>query len=204
MSHQEADPTGTSHIHFPASTRHKKHLPASTLCLRGAGGKDNVCIRTGKSWLHTLGEEGEPPCCGVPGSSHPSAPEPSRAEENRSGCNMGSRNQLPALLTRLKQAQTPAMHPTRTPSTLPLGANPGEEAHSHHAGQGLAAEAPRLAGAPVRCCFSSSLPVSLPGSSYSNSTSTGLDFYSSTAAYERAPGDVSFSKAEEETSSVNR
>lgn len=41
--------------------------------------KDNVCVWTGKSWLHALGEQGKPLCCGIPCSSHPSAPEPSWA-----------------------------------------------------------------------------------------------------------------------------
>lgn len=167
-------------------------------------GEDNVCVWTGKSWPHTLGEQAKPPCCGMHSSGHPSAPEPSWAWENRSGCNTGSRNWLSTLPTRLKLLQTPATHPSRTPLMLPLGANLGEEAYGRDAGQGPAAEAPRLVGVPACRCFSSPLPISLPGSSYSNSTSTGLGFYSSAAAYKKASGDVSFSKAEEETSSVNR
>lgn len=193
------NPTGTSYIHFPASMRHKKHLLASTHCLRGGR---VTCIWAENSWLHTLGDQAKPLCCGMPSSSRP-ALEPSWAWENRSGYNMGSRKQLSALLARLKHLQMPTAHAIRSPPMLPWGAHQGKEAHGCDAGQGPAAGAPRLAEGPA--CFHSShpLPSPLPGSRFSNSTSVGLGFYSSTATYERAPGDISFSKAKEETSSIN-
>lgn len=72
MSHQEVDPTGTSHIHFPASRRHKEASPGfHTLPQRG---KHNVCIWTRKRTLLTLGERVKSPCSRTPGSSHPSVP----------------------------------------------------------------------------------------------------------------------------------
>lgn len=74
MSHQEVDPTGTDHIHFPASMRHKTPFPGFHPLPQRV--KNKVCIWMRKSWLYTLGQQEEvPELWDAQLSRHPCAPE---------------------------------------------------------------------------------------------------------------------------------